>query len=64
MTAKELLKKLKAQGATVSPSRGKGGHAQVILNDRVTFVPVHAGDIKRGTLHAICKQLGLKESDL
>ena len=64
MTAKELLRKLRALGATVNPSRGKGGHVQVVLNGRVTFVPVHAGDIKRGTLHAIGKQLGLTESDL
>jgi predicted RNA binding protein YcfA (HicA-like mRNA interferase family) len=64
MTAKELLKMLKALGATVNPSRGKGGHVQVILNGRVTFVPLHAGDIKKGTLHAICKQLGVTENDL
>ena len=64
MTANELLRKLKALGATVNPSRGKGGHVQVILNGKVTFVPLHAGDIKKGTLHAICRQLGLMENDL
>jgi len=64
MTVKDLLKKLKALGATVNPSRGKGAHVQVVLNGRTSVIPVHAGDIKKGTLHAICKQLGLKENDL
>jgi predicted RNA binding protein YcfA (HicA-like mRNA interferase family) len=62
--AGQVLRELKALGATVNASRGKGGHVQVVLNGRVSVLPVHAGDIKKGTLHAICRQLGLKESDL
>lgn len=37
--------------------RGKGGHARLWIGDRFTTVP--AGELKKGTLEAILKQLGL-----
>lgn len=59
MKASELLRKLKALGATVDPSRGKGGHVRVSLNGRTTFVPTGTKDLKTGTVSGILKQLGL-----
>lgn len=61
MTANELLRKLKALGAKVDPSRGKGGHVRVELNGRVTYVPMHGGkkDLGPKLVGKILRQLGL-----
>lgn len=59
MTANELLKQLRRRGAVVDPSRGKGGHVRVTLGGQVTFVPTGTKDLKKGTVAAILKQLGL-----
>jgi mRNA interferase HicA len=50
---------LAKQGATFTP--GKGGHLRVELNDRISVLPMHSKDLKKGTAEAIKKQLGLKE---
>jgi len=65
MTAKELLRKLRARGATVDPSHGKGSHVAVMLNGRITYVPVHGRrELPAGTLRAILRQLGINPRDL
>lgn len=40
----------------------KGSHLQLMHRDKPgkVTVPVHKGDIPKGTLHAILKQAGLK----
>ena len=64
MTSSELLRKLRRLGARVVTGRGKGGHVMVVLEKRRAFVPTGSGEIKRGTLRGILRQLGLRPDDL
>jgi predicted RNA binding protein YcfA (HicA-like mRNA interferase family) len=64
MTSSELLRRLRRAGARVVSDRGRGGHVMVMLNGRRAFVPTGSGEIKRGTLLGILKQLGLRLDDL
>jgi mRNA interferase HicA len=58
MTAREFKKELKALGATFAPA--KGSHEKVFLNGRQSIIPSgHKGDIPKGTVQAIRKQLGI-----
>lgn len=60
MTARELIKVLKKDGWYEKDQ--KGSHLQLIhpkKKGKVT-VPMHSGDIPKGTLNAILKQAGLK----
>jgi predicted RNA binding protein YcfA (HicA-like mRNA interferase family) len=59
----ELLRLLRRAGAVVDPSRGKGGHVRVELGGKITHVPTGSGDLKRGLVHGILKQLGLRPED-
>ena len=43
-------------------ARGKGGHQRLHYGERITTVPT--GEIRTGLLHALCKQLGIKPTDL
>jgi mRNA interferase HicA len=52
----EFKRWLAQQGATFKP--GKGSHLKVFLNGRQSILPMH-GEIKKGTVEAIKKQLGL-----
>ena len=58
MKTSEFKRWLKQQGATFAP--GKGGHLKVYLNGRQSVLPVHAKEMKKGTVEAIKRQLGLK----
>jgi mRNA interferase HicA len=54
----EFRRWLAAQGATFSP--GKGSHLRVELNGKISYLPMHHKDLKKGTLEDIKKQLGLQ----
>lgn len=60
MTAKELIKKLKADGWI--EVRQIGSHKQFKHPSKLGLVtlPFHNGDIAPGTLNSILKQAGLK----
>ncbi len=59
MTGKELIKLLQQQGWTLD--RIQGSHHILIRGDETLSVPVHGNsDLKKGTLHAIMKQGGIK----
>ena len=60
MTSAQLKRWLAAQGCTFQP--GKGGHLIVKLGDLQTVLPMHGSrkELKKGTVEAIKKQLGLK----
>ena len=60
MTSAEFKRWLERQGATFEPA--KGGHMWVFLADRRAILPVHGSrkEMKRGTIAAIKKQLGLE----
>jgi mRNA interferase HicA len=54
----EFKRWLAAQGATFTP--GKGSHLMVELNGKISILPMHSKDLKKGTVEGVKKQLGLK----
>jgi predicted RNA binding protein YcfA (HicA-like mRNA interferase family) len=64
MRSSELLRRLRRLGAQVVVERGKGGHVMVLLGGRKTFVPTGSGELRRGTLRTIFRDLGITEDDL
>jgi len=60
MNSKELIRTLKADGWIEKTQ--KGSHLQLVhpVKPGKVTVPVHTGDIPRGTLNSIFKQAGLK----
>jgi mRNA interferase HicA len=62
MRAAELKRILMRLGAEFAP--GKGSHLKVTLNGQRSVIPMHTGDLKRGTLQAILRQLGLRSEDM
>ena len=62
MKSSEARRYLQKLGAKFEP--GKGGHLKVTLNGRRSVLPMHGDkELKKGTWHAIQKQLGLKEKN-
>lgn len=57
MKQKEFVRWLAEQGATFKEG---GSHLKVYLNGRQTTIPRHAGELKKGTVEAIKRQLNLK----
>jgi len=62
MTAKEVLKLLRADGWKEIPNQSKGSHIQLKHPEKPgkVTVPMHSGDLKSGTFNSILKQAGLK----
>ena len=60
VTSAEFKRRLERQGATFEPA--KGGHIWVMLRGRRAILPMHGSrrEMKRGTVAAIKKQLGLE----
>lgn len=60
VTSAEFKRWLERQGARFESA--KGGHLWVMLGDRRAILPMHGSrkDMKRGTIAAIKKQLGLE----
>lgn len=60
MKAKEILDQLYADGWLEKEQRGS--HLQLIhpLKSGKVTVPMHKGDLPKGTVHSILKQAGLK----
>ena len=58
MNANEFKRWLAKQGATFV--QGKGSHLKAFFNRRQSVLPMHATDLKTGTVEGIKKQLGLK----
>ena len=54
----EAKRWLAKQGASFA--HGKGSHLKVFLNGRQSVLPMHATELKTGTVEGIKKQLGLK----
>lgn len=59
MKSSEFKRWLARQGATFTPA--KGGHLRIELNGRISILPMHSKDLKKGLVEGIRKQLGLKE---
>ncbi len=62
MTSKEMIKFLKKNGF-VEIQGGKGSHRKFINHStgRITIVPYHSKELKRGMEQVILKQAGLKK---
>ena len=60
MTVRDLLRKLQDEGWVKKDQRGS--HLQLVhpIKKGKLTIPVHGGDIPKGTLNAILKQAGLK----
>jgi predicted RNA binding protein YcfA (HicA-like mRNA interferase family) len=64
LTARDVIRALQRAGFVVS--RQSGSHCRLIHSidpTRKVTVPVHSGDLKRGTMRAIIAQAGLTVAD-
>lgn len=58
MNSNKFKRWLAKQGVTFET--GKGSHLKLCFNGRQSVLPMHAKELKTGTVGAIKKQLGLK----
>ena len=70
MKGSEFIRKVhalaKARGVAsrVDEKRGKGSHVTLYFGDCLTIVRNPKDELKTGTLHAMCKQLGIRRDEL
>ncbi len=70
MTGNEFIRKVKVLGkrrglaVTLNASRGKGSHQTLYFGAAFTVIRNPKDELKTGTLHAMCSQIGIKASDL
>jgi mRNA interferase HicA len=70
MTGSEFIRKVKTLGkqrsitVTLDASRGKGSHQALYYGGAFTVVRNPKDELKTGTFHAMCSQLGIKPNDL
>lgn len=60
MTAKEILKELHEDGRYETGQRGSHLNLKHPTKPGKVTIPIHSGDLPRGTLNSILKQAGLK----
>ena len=70
MTGNEFIRKVKAVGrrrgiaVALNASRGNGSHQTLYFGLAFTVVRNPKDELKTGTLHGMCSQIGIKVSDL
>ena len=70
MTGNEFIRKVKAVGrrrgiaVALNAARGKGSHQTLYFGSAFTVVRNPKDELKTGTLHGMCSQIGIKVSDL
>lgn len=70
MSGNEFLRRLKALGkrrgvaVRLDAARGKGSHQTVYYGDAFSILRNPSDELKTGTLHGMCKQLGISIRDL
>ncbi len=70
MTGNEFIRKVKALGRVrnievrLNASRGKSSHQTLYLGTAFTIVRNPKDELKTGTFHAMCAQLGIRSNDL
>lgn len=70
MTGNEFVRKVKALGrarnipVVLNAARGKGSHQTLYFGTAFAVVRNLKDELKTGTLHAMCSQLGIKVKDL
>lgn len=70
VTGNELIRKVRVLGkasrvsVVLDASRGKGSHQTLYYGSAFTIVRNPKDELKTGTFHAMCKQLGIQPLDL
>lgn len=70
MTGNEFIRKVRALGkrreiaVVLDASRGKGSHQTLYFGSAFTVVRNLKDELKTGTLHGMCAQIGIKVLDL
>ncbi len=70
MTGHEFIRKLRALGksrrvaVTLNAARGKGSHQTLYFGTAFTIIRNPKDELKTGTMHAMCVQLGFRAIDL
>lgn len=70
MTGNEFIRKVKALGrargidVSLNASRGKGSHQTLYFGTAFAVIRSPKDELKTGTFHAMCKQLGIRANDL
>ncbi|MFZ4481483.1 MAG: type II toxin-antitoxin system HicA family toxin [Rhodoferax sp.] len=70
MTGNEFIRKVKALGkqrgisVMLNAARGKGSHQTLYYGASFTVVRNPKDELKTGTLHGMCSQIGIKAFDL
>ena len=60
----QMLAKVRGLPSRVDEKRGKGSHVTLYFGERITVVRNPKDELKTGTLHAMCKQLGIRKDEL
>ena len=60
----QSLAKARGLASRVDEKRGKGSHVTLYLGGQLTTVRNPKDELKTGTLHAMCKQLGIRKDEL
>ena len=70
MKGTEFVRKVRALGkrrnvtVKLDAARGKGSHRTLYYGTAFTVIRALKDELKTGTLHAMCSQLGIKVNDL
>jgi mRNA interferase HicA len=70
MKGSEFIRKVqglaKERGARfrLDGKRGKGSHMTLYFGERMTIIRNPKDELKTGTLHAMCRQLGITKDEL
>jgi mRNA interferase HicA len=60
----QMLAKKRGLDVRLDAKRGKGSHMTLYFGERMTIIRNPKDELKTGTLHAMCKQLGIEKSEL
>jgi mRNA interferase HicA len=60
----QMLAKVRGLPWRLDEKRGKGSHVTLYFGKRITVVRNPKDELKTGTLHAMCKQLGIRKDEL
>ena len=70
MSGNEFIRRLKALGrrqgipVSLNAARGKGSHQTLYYGTAFTIIRNPKDELKTGTFHAMCSQLGIRSRDL
>ena len=68
MKAQEFIRRLRRfarkRGLPLEITPGKGDHVKVRLGEAFTVLPGNRGELRKGTFHAICRDLNIDPDNL